>query len=57
MPREAKRAATEHITKWISDGSLTHLKGPHFTLEQAADASKAVESHAIGTVMLDVGSV
>jgi len=56
MPTEAKRAATEHITQCISDGSLTHLHGPHFTLEQAADASRAVESHAIGTVMLDVGS-
>ncbi|MDP6822331.1 MAG: NADPH:quinone reductase [Dehalococcoidia bacterium] len=55
MPPEAKRAAIEHITQWISNGTITHLHGPHFTLEQAADASRAVESHAIGTVMLDVG--
>ena len=56
MPSEAKRAAVEHITRWVTDGLLTHLHGPHFALEQAASASRAVESHAVGTVMLDVGS-
>ncbi len=60
MPEEAKKAAvddiTKWITKWITNGQLTHLHGPHFTLNQAADASRAVESHAVGTVMLDVGT-
>jgi len=55
MPEEAKRAAREEITRWTADGSLTHLHGPHFKLEQTADAHRAVEAHAVGTVMLDVG--
>lgn len=56
MPEEAKRAAIEHINQWITNGTLTHLHGPHFPLEGAAEATRAVESHAIGTVMLDVGT-
>jgi len=56
MPGEAKKAAVDDITQWITNGQLTHLHGPHFGLNQAAQASRAVESHAIGTVMLDVGT-
>ncbi len=56
MPEETKKAAVDDITQWIANGQLTHLHGPHFGLDQAADASRAVESHAIGTVMLDVGT-
>ncbi|MCH7907894.1 MAG: NADPH:quinone reductase [Chloroflexi bacterium] len=55
MPEEAKRAAVEDITRWTAGGSLTHLHGPHFKLEQTADAHRAVEAHAVGTVMLEVG--
>ncbi|MCX8250985.1 MAG: NADPH:quinone reductase [Dehalococcoidia bacterium] len=56
MPGEAKKAAVDDITQWITNGQLTHLHGPHFGLNQAVQASRAVESHAIGTVMLDVGT-
>ena len=56
MPEEAKRAAVDDITRWLTAGSLTHLHGPHFPLEQAAVAQRAVESHAVGTVMLDIGA-
>lgn len=56
MEEDAKKAAVEDITKWITNGQLTHLHGPHFPLDQAAEASRAVESHAVGTVMLDVGT-
>ena len=56
MPEETKKAAVDDITQWIANGQLTHLHGPHFGLDQAADASRAVESHAIGTVMLDLGT-
>ncbi len=56
MPEETKKAAVDDITQWITNGQLTHLHGPHFSLDQAVEASRAVESHAIGTVMLDVGT-
>ena len=56
MPEEAKKAAVDDITQWVTNGQLTHLHGPHFSLDQAVEASRAVESHAIGTVMLDVGT-
>jgi len=56
MPEDAKKAAVDDITEWITNGQLTHLHGPHFTLDQAAEASRAVESHVVGTVMLDVGT-
>jgi len=54
MPGEAKKEAVDDITQWIANGQLTHLHGPHFGLDEAVQASRAVESHAIGTVMLDV---
>ena len=54
MPGEAKKEAVDDITQWITNGQLTHLHGPHFGLDEAVQASRAVESHAIGTVMLDV---
>ena len=56
MPGEAKKEAVDDITQWITNGQLTHLHGPHFGLNEAVQASRAVESHAIGTVMLDVGT-
>jgi NADPH2:quinone reductase len=56
MPEEAKKAAVDDIIQWVTNGQLTHLHGPHFSLDQAVEASRAVESHAIGTVMLDVGT-
>jgi NADPH2:quinone reductase len=56
MPGKAKKAAVDDITQWITNGQLTHLHGPHFGLNEAVQASRAVESHAIGTVMLDVGT-
>jgi NADPH2:quinone reductase len=56
MPEETKKAAVDDITQWVTNGQLTHLHGPHFSLDQAVEASRAVESHAIGTVMLDVGT-
>jgi NADPH2:quinone reductase len=56
MEEDAKRAAIDAITRWITTGQLTHLHGPHFSLDQAVEASRAVESHTIGTVMLDVGT-
>ncbi len=55
MPEPAKEAAIADITAWLEAGALTHLVGPHFPLEQVAQAHRAVEGGAIGNVIVDVG--
>ena len=55
MPEPAKDAAVADITAWLEAGALTHLVGPHFPLEQAVQAHRAVEGNAIGNVIVDVG--
>ncbi len=55
MPEPAKEAAISDITAWLESGALSHLTGPHFPLEQAAQAHRAVEGGAIGNVIVDVG--
>ena len=55
MPEPAKAAAIADITSWLEDGRLTHLTGPRFPLEQAAQAHRAVEGGAIGNVLVAVG--
>ena len=54
MPEAAKQAAVEDITELLEQGKLTHLLGPRYSLEAAAQAQKAVEGGAIGNVTLDV---
>ena len=54
MPEAAKQAAVEDITTLVGHGRLSHLLGPHFPLEAAAEAHKTVEGGAIGNVTLDV---
>ncbi len=55
MPEPAKEAAIADITSWLESGALTHLVGPHFSLEQTIQAHRAVEGGAIGNVIIDVG--
>ncbi len=54
MPEPAKEAAIADITAWLEAGSLTHLTGPRFPLEQTVQAHRAVEGNAIGNVIVDV---
>ncbi len=54
MPERAKQDATEQITALLEQDKLTHLLGPRFPLESAAEAHQAVEGGAIGNVTLDV---
>ena len=56
MPEAAKAAAVADITGWLEAGALSHLAGPHFPLEAAAQAHRAVEGGAVGNVVLDVGA-
>ena len=54
MPESAKTTATEDINKLVEQNKLSHLLGPRFPLEAAAEAQRAVEGGAIGNVILDV---
>ena len=54
MPEPAKSAAVEDISNLVAQNKLTHLLGPRFPLEAAAEAHRAVEGGAIGKVTLDV---
>ena len=56
MPEPAKDAAVKDINELLEAGKLTHLLGPRFPLEAAADAHRAVEGAAIGNVTIDVGA-
>jgi NADPH:quinone reductase-like Zn-dependent oxidoreductase len=44
----------QEISQLLEAGKLRHLAGPHFPLEGARQAHQAVESGAIGKVMLEV---
>lgn len=54
MPESAKTAATGDINRLVDQNNFSHLLGPSFPLEAAADAQRAVECGAIGNVILDV---
>ena len=56
MPEPAKTAAVEDINRLVEQNKLSHLLGPRFPLEAAAEAQRAVEGGAIGNVTLDVGT-
>ena len=42
------------ITRLLGEGKLTHLVGPRCTLEQTAEAHRAVEGGAVGSVILEL---
>ena len=56
MPEPAKTAAVEDINRLVEQNKLSHLLGPRFPLEAAAEAQRAVEGGAIGNVTLDIGA-
>ena len=56
MPETAKDAAVADITTWLEDEKLIPFAGPHFPLKQLKDAHLAVESGAVGKVVIDVNS-
>ncbi|PKB73515.1 MAG: alcohol dehydrogenase [SAR202 cluster bacterium Io17-Chloro-G7] len=56
MPEPAKTAAVEDINRLVEQNKLSHLLGPRFSLDTAAEAHRAVEGGAIGNVTLDVGT-
>ena len=54
MPEEAKRAAVEAIDAALRAGALTPLPATRFPLSEIAAAHDAVESGAIGKVLVDL---
>jgi NADPH2:quinone reductase len=54
MPDTAKAAAVADITAAVREGALTALPGPRFPLADTAAAHDAVESGALGKVLIDV---
>jgi NADPH2:quinone reductase len=54
MPDEAKRAAVADITRALRDGALTVLPVIRFPLAEIAAAHDAVESGAVGKVLVDI---
>ncbi|HEX9315747.1 MAG TPA: NADPH:quinone reductase [Actinomycetota bacterium] len=61
MPPEAKAAAVEAVSAALADGALrvgeaAGLPLHRFPLERTADAHAAVESRAVGKVLIDVGT-
>jgi NADPH2:quinone reductase len=56
MPEDAKQHAVTDITGWLEAGRLWHHIGSRFPLDQAAAAHEAVESGAVGKVLLEINS-
>ena len=54
MPREAIEQSVADITAALEDGALTEPQLHRFPLEQTAAAHDAVESGAVGKVLIDV---
>ena len=54
MPDEAKRQAIDDITRWLSEGKLTHHLGPKFGLSEIVAAHEAVEQGASGKVLVEM---
>jgi NADPH:quinone reductase len=55
MPAAAVRTAVEEVGQAVAEGVLTVLPVHRFPLERIADAHDAVESGAVGKVLVDVG--
>jgi NADPH2:quinone reductase len=56
MPDDAKRAAVDDITTALRAGALTELPATRFPLPETPAAHHAVQSGAVGKVLLDVSS-
>jgi NADPH:quinone reductase len=55
MPRDAVDAAVADLTEALEDGALTEPQLHRFPLERTADAHDAVETGAVGKVLIEVG--
>jgi len=56
MPADAKQAAVTDITAALNEGALSQLPATRFALAETAAAHDAVQSGALGRVLIDVAS-
>lgn len=56
MPENAKRAAVQDITAALSEGALAQLPATRFALAETPAAHDAVQSGAVGKILIDVSS-
>jgi NADPH2:quinone reductase len=54
IPRPALQEAVDGVSRAVAEGALTTLPLHRFPLERAADAHDAVESGAVGKVVIDI---
>jgi NADPH2:quinone reductase len=54
MPAQALREAVAEVNEAVEAGALTTLPLHRFPLERAAEAHVALESGAVGKVLIDV---
>ena len=57
MPEAAKIAAVNDTNRWLADGQLVGMDGPHFPLADTAGAHEAVRAATVGKVVIDVSTV
>ena len=57
MPEAAKIAAVNDTNRWLADGQLVGMDGPHFPLADTAGAHEAVRGATVGKVVIDVSTV
>ncbi len=54
MPEDAKTAGVHDTNRWLAEGSLVGMDGPHYPLEDTAGAHEAVRAATVGKVVIDV---
>ena len=54
MPEDAKTAGVNDTNRWLAEGSLVGMDGPHYPLEDTAGAHEAVRAATVGKVVIDV---
>lgn len=52
LPAELKKQGVQDISQWLREGKLTHDIGPRFSLAETVKAHQAVESGAVGKVLV-----
>ena len=57
MPEDAKTAGVNDTNRWLAEGSLVGMDGPHYPLEDTAGAHEAVRAATVGKVVIDVNPV
>lgn len=55
IPEEDKLRAVSDINRWMAEGNISHHIGQRFALNEISAAHEAVESGAVGKVLVEIG--